>query len=136
MAEAPEEYAVSQETLGRVSQILGTLRRLPGVEGVGLARRDGIMVSQVLPPSVDARRVASISAGLAGTSEMAAEEVGRHEASHTIVATAEGDLVVRRVGDDHALIVILRAEANLGLVLLHIGRASEELRSTLEGAKR
>ncbi len=136
MAETLGEIVVSRETLGHVSRVLGTLRRLPGVEGVGLARRDGIMMSQVLPPSVDARRVASISAGLAGTSEMAAEEVGRHEASHTIVATAEGDLVVRKVGDDHALVVILRGEANLGLILLHIGRASEELRVILEGAKR
>ncbi len=135
MAEASEAHASSQEALGRVSQILGTLRRLPGVEGVALARRDGIMESQILPPSVDSRRVASICAGLAGTSEMAAEEVGRHEASHTIVATAEGDIVVRKVGEDHALVVILRTEANLGLVLLHIGRASEELRVIVEADK-
>jgi len=57
---------------------------------------------------------------------MAAEEIGRREASHTIVATMEGDIVARKVGDEHVLTVILRAEANLGLVLLHIGGASED----------
>jgi len=113
--------------LTRITGVLSTLRRLPGVEGVALARRDGVMVSAMLPQTGDSRRVASISAGLAGTAEMAAEEIGRREVSHTIVATLEGDIVVRKVGEDHALSVILRPEANLGLVLLHVGRATGEL---------
>ena len=131
MPEAPSILAVPPAILQRITDVLGTLRRLPGVEGAALARRDGVMVSQLLPRSADSRRVASISAGLVGTSDLAAEEIGRREVSHTIVATLEGDIVVRKVGEDHVLNVILRPEANLGLVLLHIGRASEELKLIL-----
>jgi predicted regulator of Ras-like GTPase activity (Roadblock/LC7/MglB family) len=43
----------------------------------------------------------------------------------------EGDIIARKVGEEHVLTVILRPEANLGLVLLHIGRASEELKLIL-----
>ena len=131
MPEAPSLLAVPSATLHRISEVLGTLKRLPGVEGAALARRDGVMVSQLLARTSDPRRVASISAGLVGTSDMAAEEIGRRETSHTIVATLEGDIVVRKVGEEHVLTVILRPEANLGLVLLHIGRASEELKLIL-----
>lgn len=134
MADAPSVLALPKEKLQRVSEILNALRRLPGVDGASLARMDGIMVAQVLNRNVDHRRVASISAGLVQTANMAAEEIGRHEASHTIVATVEGDIVVRNVGEDFALAVILRPEANLGLVLLHIGRASEEMRMLLADA--
>jgi len=119
------------ETIQRIGGVLGSLKRLPGVDGAALARRDGAMVSQVLPRTSDSRRVGSISAGLAGTSDMAAQEIGRREASHTIVATVEGDIVVRKVGEEYVLTVILRPEANLGLILLHIGRASEELKLIL-----
>jgi predicted regulator of Ras-like GTPase activity (Roadblock/LC7/MglB family) len=134
MAEAPSALTISPEVLQRISDILASLRRLPGVEGVAVARRDGVMVSQVLPRTADPRRVASISAGLVGTADMAAEEIGRREASHTIVATVEGDIVVRKVGEEHVLNVILKPEANLGLILLHIGRASEALRLILTPA--
>ncbi len=133
MPEVPWILAVPQAALARIAETLGTLRRLPGVEGAALARRDGVMVAQILPRSSDPRRVAAISAGLAGTSDMAAEEIGRQEASHTIVATAEGEIVVRKVGEEYVLTVILRPEANLGLILLHIGRASEELKLVLMG---
>ena len=128
MQEASSTQEFKPALLQKVAGILATFRRLPGVEGVALARQDGVMVSSILPQSWEQRRVASISAGLAVTSDMAAEEIGRREVSHTIVATLEGDIIVRKVGDEYALIVILRPEANLGMVLLHIGRASEELR--------
>jgi len=131
MAEGSSVLTVPTATLQRITEVLGTLKRLPGVEGAALARRDGVMVCQILPRTSDPRRVASISAGLVGTSDMAAEEIGRREASHTIVATMEGDIVARKVGEEHVLTVILRPEANLGLVLLHIGRASEELKLIL-----
>jgi len=131
MPGGPSVITVPSATLQRIGEVLGTLRRLPGVEGAAVARRDGVMVSQLLPRTSDPRRVASISAGLVGTSDMAAEEIGRREASHTIIATLEGDIVARKVGEEHVLTVILRPEANLGLVLLHIGRASEELKLIL-----
>ena len=131
MTEGPSLLTVPSATLQRITEVLGTLKRLPGVEGAALARRDGVMVSQILPRTSDPRRVASISAGLVGTSDLAAEEIGRREASHTIVATVEGDIVVRKVGEEYVLTVILRPEANLGLILLHIGRASEELKLIL-----
>ena len=134
MADVPPVLSVRPQSLPRVSEILSGLRRLPGVDGAALARMDGVMVAQILNRTVDHRRVASVSAGLVQTSNMAAQEIGRREASHTIVATAEGDIVVRQVGEDFALAVILRPEANLGLVLLHIGRASEELRVVLGSA--
>ena len=129
--DGPTVITVPSATLQRIGEVLGSLRRLPGVEGAALARRDGVMVSQLLPRTSDPRRVASISAGLVGTSDMAAGEIGRREASYTIVATLEGDIVARKVGEEHVLTVILRPEANLGLVLLHIGRASEELKLIL-----
>ena len=134
MADVPSVLSVPQARLAKIQEILSTLRRLPGVDGAALARMDGVMVSQVLNRTVDHRRVASISAGLVGTSNLAAAEIGRREASHTIVATDEGDIVVRGVGEDFALAVILRPEANLGLVLLHIGRATEQLRTVLSDA--
>src|SRR2546426_10024455 len=98
MAEGSSVLTVPPATLQRIADVLATLRRLPGVEGAALARRDGVMVSQLLPRSSDPRRVASISAGLVGTSDMAAEEIGRRGASHTIGATLEGGIIARKVG--------------------------------------
>src|SRR2546428_8214937 len=124
MPEAPSLLAVPSATLHRISEVLGTLKRLPGVEGAALARRDGVMVSQILPRTSDPRRVASISAGLVGTSDMAAGEIGRRGASHTIVATMEGGIVARKVGGEHVPTVIPRPGAELRLALPPIWRAA------------
>src|SRR5256712_9654196 len=114
MPEAPSLLAVPSATLHRISEVLGTLKRLPGVEGAALARRDGVMVSQLLPRTSDPRRVASISAGLVGTSDMAAEEIGRRGAGPTIVPTLGGGIRARKVGEGPGLTVIPRPPADLG----------------------
>src|SRR2546426_6843343 len=114
MAEGSSVLTVPPATLQRITEVLGTLKRLPGVEGAALARRDGVMVSQLLPRTSDPRRVASISAGLVGTSDMAAEEIGRRGASHTNVATMEGDIVAPKVGEEHGLTLLLRPQGDLG----------------------
>jgi len=111
----------------RVQGVLSSLKRLPGVEAVALARRDGILIAGLLPRTLDSAKTAAISAGLAGTADMAADEMGRGEASHTIVTTVEGDFVTRKVGEDFVLTVVLRPDANLGLILLHIGRVTEQI---------
>ena len=42
------------------------------------------------------------------------------------MTTAEGDFATRKVGEDFVLTVLLWPDANLGLILLHIGRVTEQ----------
>jgi len=52
---------------------------------------------------------------------------GPREAGHTIATTVEGDFATRKVGEDFVLTVLLWPDANLGLILLHIGRVTEQI---------
>lgn len=136
MATPARSVASEEGTRPLVQDVLSSLKRLPGVEAAALASRDGILVAGLFPRSLNSAKIASLSAGLVGTADMAAQEMGRLEASHTIVTTVEGDIVARKVGEDYVLTVVLRPDANLGLILLHVGRVTEQLTMLLSTSSR
>src|SRR5437773_675969 len=74
----------------RLQTVLAELRRLPGILGVTIARRDGILIAHSLPKNMDPKKIAAMAAAIVGTSEMAAVEMGLGIFSQSIVDTHTG----------------------------------------------
>ena len=116
----------------RIQEVLLELRRIPDVLAVALARRDGLPIAHALPKSMDPKRIAAMSASIVGTSEMAAEEMGQGQFFQSIVDSENGKLLATGAGHDAILITMGRTEANMGLVLLSVGRAVQAIVDLLE----
>lgn len=116
----------------RIQEVLLELRRIPDVLAVALARRDGLPIAHALPKSMDPKRIAAMSASIVGTSEMAAEEMGQGQFFQSIVDSENGKLLATGAGHDAILITMVRTEANMGLVLLSVGRAVQAIVDLLE----
>ncbi len=114
--------------------VLQDLRRIPDVIAVALARRDGLLIAHVLPKSMDPKRIAAMAASIVGTSEMAAGEMGLGSFFQSIVDSGGGKMLATGAGEEGILITIVRTDANMGLVLLSVGRAVQAISDLLERA--
>lgn len=116
----------------RIVAILQELRRIPDVIAVAVARRDGLLIAHVLPRSMDPKRIAAMAASIVGTSEMAAGEMGLGQFFQSIVDSGSGKMLATGAGEEGILITIVRTDANMGLVLLSVGKAVQAISDLLE----
>ncbi len=118
----------------RLVAILQELRRIPDVLAVALARRDGLLIAHVLPKSMDPKRIAAMAASIVGTSEMAAGEMGLGQFFQSIVDSGSGKMLATGAGEEGILVTIVRTDANMGLVLLSVGRAVQAISDLMDRA--
>ena len=118
----------------RIVAVLQELRRIPDVMAVALARRDGLLIAHVLPKSMDPKRIAAMAAAIVGTSEMAASEMGLGAFFQSIVDSGHAKMLATGAGEEGILITMVRTDANLGLVLLSVGKAVQAITDLLERA--
>jgi len=117
----------------KLQAVLQELRRIPDVLAVAIARRDGLPIAHALPRSMDPKRIAAMTAAIVGTSEMAAEEMGQGEFLQSIVDSRKSKMLATGAGSEAILITIVRSDANMGLVLISVGKAIQAIQAILDG---
>lgn len=110
---------------------MADLRRLPDIVAVAVARRDGLIIAHDLPPGVDPKKAAAMTAAIVGTSEMAARELGQGKFMQAIVDGEGGKMLSTGAGEEALLVTLVRPEANMGLVLLGVERAARRIAAIL-----
>lgn len=116
----------------RIITVLQELRRIPDVIAVALARRDGLLIAHLLPKNMDPKRIAAMAAAIVGTSEMAAGEMGLGPFFQSIVDSEKVKMLATGAGEEGILITIVRSDANMGLVLLSVGKAVQSITDLME----
>ncbi len=124
------------DVVRRIQRVLSDLRRVPDVLAAAVARRDGLVIAHSLPRSIDPRRIAAMAAAIVGTSELASDEIGQGPFLESIVESRSSKMLATGAGDEAILITLVRSDANLGYVLLNVGRAVESVSTILSGAER
>src|SRR5436190_23733872 len=108
----------------RLQSVLAELRRLPGILGVTIARRDGILIAHSLPKTMDPKKIAAMAAAIVGTSEMGAVEMGHGSVDQSIVDTHYGMVMAIGACQGWIPVAMLRTEANRGLHHIGVDRAT------------
>ncbi|MGF1644194.1 MAG: roadblock/LC7 domain-containing protein [Thiotrichales bacterium] len=88
---------------------------------------DGLVMSSVLPQSVDEDRLGAMSAALLSLGERVSLELGRGELEQVLVKGREGFVIMTHAGEDAVLTVMTRSNARLGLIFLDIKRAAQDI---------
>src|SRR5438105_3028845 len=118
----------------RLQSVLAELRRLPGILGVTIARRDGILIAHSLPKAMDPKKIAAMAAAIVGTSEMAAIQLAQGRFVRAIVESDHGKLLSLGAGEEALLVALVYDDANLGLVLMALERAAKQVERILQDA--
>lgn len=130
-ASAKELEPVAKSRSEMMVDRLRDLQQTEGVEASAAVSVDGLIMASALPAGVEEDRVSAMSAAMLSLGERIAGELGRGGLDQVYIRGVEGHVLVMAVGEDAVLTVLAREDAKLGLVLLDMRRAAEDLEKLL-----
>jgi len=99
----------------------------PDVEASAIVSVDGLSIASALPQGVEEDRVSAMSAAMLSLGERIAGELGRGTLEQVYIKGENGYVLLAAVGEEAVLTVMARKEAKLGLILLDMRRATQDL---------
>jgi predicted regulator of Ras-like GTPase activity (Roadblock/LC7/MglB family) len=99
----------------------------PDVQASAIVSVDGLPIASALPQEVEEDRVSAMSAAMLSLGERIASELGRGVLEQVYIKGENGYVLLMSVGEEAVLTVMARKEAKLGLILLDMRRATEDL---------
>ena len=110
-----------------VARLVDMQRSTPDIEASAVVSVDGLTIASALPTNVEEDRVSAMSAAMLSLGERIAAELGREALEQVYIHGDQGHVFVFAVGDEAVLTVLCREQAKLGMVLLDMRRAAEDL---------
>jgi predicted regulator of Ras-like GTPase activity (Roadblock/LC7/MglB family) len=115
----------------RTQQMIDRLRDLQAssgdIQGSAVVSVDGLIMASSLPAGVEEDRVSAMSAAMLSLGERIAGELGRGALDQVYIHGKAGYVVLMSVGVEAVLTVLAREQAKLGLIMLDMRRAAEDL---------
>ena len=115
--------------------VIRSLTTVSDIRAAAVVRRDGLIITHNLPEGVDPKTTAAMTAAIVGTSEMATVQLGQGRFEQALVESEDGKLVSTGAGDQALVIALAYRDANLGLVLMALQRASRKVDDILRRAE-
>lgn len=120
----------------RTVRMVERLRQLQGsaldVEASAVVSVDGLVMASALPDEVEEDRVSAMSAAMLSLGERISKELERGDLDEVYVHGDRGYILLMSAGQDAVLTLLAREKARLGLVLLEMRRAAEDIRKLIE----
>ena len=127
----PAPAAKPAKPPSRTDMMVTRLREMqistPDIEASAVVSIDGLTMASALPPGVEEDRVSAMSAAMLSLGERIATELGRKRLEQVYIHGDKGYVFVFAVGEEAVLTVLCREQAKLGMVLLDMRRAAEDL---------
>ena len=111
--------------------ILKDINNIGGVETSAVASRDGLLICSTIPRKQHAETFVAMSATMIGAAETATTELGKGIPERIIVETKSGKIIGTGAGPKALLLVMTKPDANLGLILVEMTRASDQIKAIL-----
>lgn len=102
------------------------------VEASAVVSVDGLIIASSLPGGVEEDRVSAMSAAMLSLGERIAGELGRGGLDEVYIHGSSGYVLLTSAGQEAVLTVLAREQARLGLILLEMRRAAQDVGSLME----
>jgi predicted regulator of Ras-like GTPase activity (Roadblock/LC7/MglB family) len=118
-------------TKSRTEKMVDRLRDMqsssPDIEGSAIVSVDGLSIASALHKGIEEDRVSAMSAAMLSLGERIASELGRGMLEQVYIKGEKGYVLLMSVGEEAVLTVMAREQAKLGLILLDMRRAVDDL---------
>ena len=115
-----------------LEKVLKDLKAAGDVEASAIVSRDGLLIASDIPQNVNAEAFAAMTATMLGAAETATSELGKGVPDRVIVEGNEAKIIACGAGGKALLVLMANPNANLGLVLLEMSKASEKVKELLK----
>ena len=119
-------------TIEMLEKVLKDINNIGGVEASAVASRDGLLISSTIPRKQHAETFVAMSATMMGAAETATTELGKGIPDRIIVESKNGRIIGTGAGHKALLLVMTKPDAGLGLVLVEMAKAAEQIRQILD----
>ena len=97
------------------------------LEAAAVVSADGLIIASMLPAGTDEDRISAMAAALLSLGERTSHELARGELEQMYVKGKNGYVMLMQAGNEAVLEAIAGPSAKLGMVLLEMKRAVQEL---------
>jgi predicted regulator of Ras-like GTPase activity (Roadblock/LC7/MglB family) len=118
-------------TIEMLEKVLKDINNIGGVETSAVASRDGLLICSTIPRKQHAETFVAMSATMIGAAETATTELGKGIPERIIVETKSGKIIGTGAGTKALLLVMTKPDANLGLILIEMTKASDQIKNIL-----
>ncbi len=125
----------TRDLWAQLENVIKEVTSVSDIRAAAVVRRDGLIITHNLPDGVDPKTTAAMTAAIVGTSEMATVQLGQGRFEQALIESEEGKLVSTGAGDQALVIALAYRDANLGLVLMALQRASRKVDEILRRAE-
>ena len=99
----------------------------PDIEASIIVSVDGLSIASALPQGMEEDRVSAMSAAMLSLGARIASELKRGSLEQVYIKGDNGYAILLAIGRDAVLTALTRSDAKLGLILLDMRRATEDL---------
>lgn len=103
----------------------------PDIEASAVVSVDGLSIASALPQDIEEDRVSAMSAAMLSLGERISFELGRGSVEQVYVKGEKGFVILMSVGEEAVLTALASEQAKLGLIILDMLRATEDLRKLI-----
>lgn len=120
--------ATTKEMIG---QVLQDLKNVGDVEASAVVSRDGLLMAGNISSDIRAETFAAMSATMLGAAETAISELNKGVPNRVIVETPQGKIIATGAGPKALLVLMVQANAGLGLILVEMDKAAGKIKEVL-----
>jgi len=112
----------------KLTQILQKLTSSGDIEGAAVITRDGLLIASDLSEGIDGDTFAAMSATMTGAAETAVQELKKSSPDRVIVESKNAKLITTGAGEQAILACIVNPNAKLGLILIDMKKAADDIK--------
>ena len=116
----------------KLNQILQKLISTGDVEGAAVITRDGLLIASELSESIDGETLAAMAATMTGAAETAVQELKKTSPDRVIVESKNTKLITVGAGQQAILVCVIDPNAKLGLILLDMKKAADDIQKEVK----
>jgi predicted regulator of Ras-like GTPase activity (Roadblock/LC7/MglB family) len=126
-------YGIQENSMtkNRAELMVERLRNMqaaaPDIEASAVVSVDGLIMASALQQGVEEDRVSAMSAAMLSLGERISTELGRKGLEQVSIKGNKGSIVLTSIGEEAVLTVMARQDAKLGMILLEMRRAAEDI---------
>jgi predicted regulator of Ras-like GTPase activity (Roadblock/LC7/MglB family) len=97
------------------------------IEASAIISTDGLTMASLMPQGIDEDRMGAMSAAMLSLGDRTAQELARGNLEQVLIKGADGYVLMTSAGKESVLTVLAKSNAKLGLILLDVKRAAQNV---------